>query len=133
MKLSYMALNKWKKYGKKIKGAHGRSTKGKTGAVLGMLQLDGEMRAMVVNNTSSDLIRPHLRNHIAADSKILSDDWYAYFNMPEYQHEFVDHSKGQYVAESGATTNAVESSWACLKGSLRINHNNVQESICKIC
>lgn len=118
-------LNKWRKYGKKIKSGQGRSLKGKTAAVLGMLQVDGDLRANVIDDTKAESIQPLLRKNVSADSKLVTDEWYAYFGMPEYRHEYVDHSKGQYVAENGTTSNAIESSWACLKGGLRMYHNNI--------
>lgn len=118
-------LNKWRKYGKKIKGGQGRSLKGKTAAVLGMLQEGGDLRAAVIDDTKSESVQPNLHKNIKPDSHLISDDWYAYFGMPEYKHDFVDHSKGEYVGENGISTNAIESSWACLKGGLRMYHNNI--------
>jgi transposase-like protein len=119
-------INKWRHWDKKVKNSQGRSFKDKT-PVQGMLQADGDLRAMVTATTNKEDIQPNLKKNIEPGSTLITDDWYAYNGMDDFNRESVDHSKRQYVSPAGITTNPVESSWACLKGSLRINHNNVSK------
>lgn len=47
------------------------------------------------------------------DAKRYTDEHMMYRNMPN--HEAVDHSRGEYVSPSGATTNGLESHWSMFK------------------
>ena len=42
-----------------------------------------------------------------------------------YEHNIVNHGKGQYVAEDGTTVNAIESFWRHVKCSIKGTHTSV--------
>ena len=105
--------NKNRHWDKKVKNAQGRSFKDKT-PVFGMKQTDGKVVAKVVENTKAKTLSKEIRKTIKVGSTIYSDEW-NYGNLSRrYHHEFVDHSRKQYVVGQ-VTTNAIESFWAVLK------------------
>ena len=91
----------------------GRGTVGKQ-AVLGMRERGGTVRAMPVGGTDSKSLHPQIRENVEAGSTLYTDDHKAYRGMPEYKHEAVRHSAGEYV-NGAASTNGIESFWALLK------------------
>lgn len=105
--------NKNRHWDKKVKNSQGRSFKDKT-PVFGMLQTDGKVVAKVVKNTKAKTLSREIRKTIKIGSTIYSDEW-NYGNLSrKYYHQFVDHSRKQYVVGQ-VTTNAIESFWAVLK------------------
>lgn len=113
--------NKNRHWDKKVKNAQGRSFKDKT-PVFGMKQTGGKVVAKVVENTKAKTLSKEIRKTIKVGSTIYSDEW-NYGNLSRrYHHEFVDHSRKQYVVGQ-VTTNAIESFWAVLKrGIIGIYH-----------
>ena len=46
----------------------------------------------------------------------MTDEWHAYHNLGRiYDHNVVNHGKGQYVREGGIFTNTIEGFWAWVK------------------
>lgn len=110
--------NKNRHKNKKFKNAQGRSFQDKV-AVMGLLQREGKVKTVVIGNTQGENIRRVVFGNVKTGSTLISDEWWAYRNMKEhYHHEVVDHARGQYVNENGATTNSMEGFWAHLKRSL---------------
>jgi transposase-like protein len=107
--------NRNRHFDKKVPQCTGRAFKDKT-PVLGMLELNGELRAYVVPNTQSSTLRPIILKNIALKSCLVTDEWKGYKRLDRfYQHEIVNHKVRQYVNFDGFTTNKLECAWAILK------------------
>ncbi len=70
--------------------------------------------ARVVPNTDAPTLQGFVRENVEAGAKVYTDEAKAYKGMPEFDHEAVNHSVGEYVREQ-ATINGMESFWAMLK------------------
>ena len=70
--------------------------------------------ARVVENTDAPTLQGFVREHAAPGATVYTDEAAAYKGMPEFDHEAVNHSVGEYVREM-ASTNGIESFWAMLK------------------
>ena len=55
-----------------------------------------------------------VRRHTAPGAQVYTDEARAYMGMPEFRHEAVNHSVGEYV-RGQAHSNGIESFWAMLK------------------
>ncbi len=109
--------NKNRHWNKKVRNSQGRSFKDKT-PILGILERGGEVRAMVVSDTSyRSLTIPILKN-VSKHTAIYTDEWIGYKLIKRwteyYSHQQVDHGKGKYV-DGDATTNSIEGFWSILK------------------
>ena len=98
----------------KRKKLTGRGAVGKT-AVVGVKDRDsGEVRAEVVRNTDGQALKGFVREHVEPGATVYTDEAKAYKGMPEFDHEAVNHSVGEYV-DGMAHTNGIESFWSMLK------------------
>ena len=92
----------------------GRGAIGKT-AVVGVKDRDtNEVRAEVVDFTDGETLKGFVREHVAPGAVLYTDEAAAYKGMPEFDHEAVNHSVGEYV-DGMAHTNGIESFWSMLK------------------
>ena len=79
-----------------------RGPVGKT-AVVGVKDRDSnEVRAKVVHRTDGATLKGFVRDHVEPGSAVYTDDAAAYRGMPEFDHEAVNHSVGEYVRKHGA-------------------------------
>lgn len=103
---------------KKVENAQGRSLKAKT-PIIGAIERDGKIVARVVSNTTSSTIKPFLREHVAIQAEIKTDEYNAYSVVAKmgYKHDTVDHGRKQYV-KGDTHTNNVEGFWSQLKRSV---------------
>jgi len=100
----------------------GRGTVGKT-PILGMREREGRLVAMPITDTKSTTIREEMNESIEAGSTVYTDEHGAYRNLPDYDHQSVNHSAKVYV-NGMAHTNGIESVWAVLKrGYNGVYHN----------
>ena len=107
-------LEKNKHFDKKLR--KGRGTAGKT-VVAGIKSCGTkQVRAAVVPNAQGRTLKGFVRQHAKPGSTIYTDESPSYDGMPEYPHESVNHSHGQYV-EGEAHTNGIESFWSPIKRS----------------
>ena len=98
----------------KRKTLKGRGAVGKT-AVIGVKDRDsGEVRAEVIENTDGESIKGFVREHVEPGATLYTDEARVYRGLPEYDHEAVNHSVGEYV-DGMAHTNGIESFWSMLK------------------
>ena len=74
----------------------------------------GKVRAKVVEGTDAKTLQGFVRETAAPGATLYTDESAAYRGMPEYTHEAVNHSVGEYV-RGMASTNGMESHWAMLK------------------
>ena len=67
-------------------------------AVVGVKDRDsGEVRAEVVESMDSETLKGFVREHVEPGATLYTDDAAAYKGMPEFDHEAVNHSVGEYV------------------------------------
>ena len=70
--------------------------------------------ARVVADTDAPTLQGFVREHAKPGATVYTDEAKAYKGMPEFTHEAVNHSVGEYVRDM-ASTNGMESFWAMLK------------------
>ena len=99
---------------KRIKGTQGRSVKTKV-PVLGILQRDGKIYAVPVENTSAKENLPIIADKVEPGSTVYTDEYRPYRALNGvYEHSIVQHSADQYV-NGDVHTNSIESFWALFK------------------
>ncbi|HLK55931.1 MAG TPA: IS1595 family transposase, partial [Chthonomonadaceae bacterium] len=87
--------------------------------VLGMRERGGEVRTMVVPNTTAETLQSQIVKNVEAGSKVYTDTWKGYNGMSAaYMHATVNHKAGQYV-DGDVTTNGMEGYWNLLKRGYR--------------
>ena len=92
----------------------GRGTVGKA-AVVGVKDRDtNRVAARRISQTDATALQGFVRDHAAPGATLYTDEARAYRGMPEYAHEGVNHSVGEYV-RGMAHTNGMESFWSMLK------------------
>lgn len=135
--------NKNRHHDKKVEKCQGRSFKDKT-PVFGLMQTNeyetvlrphkiipakmveeriitkqSKVKCWVIKNTKSSSIQPLVKANVKSGSTFTSDEWHAYRGLGSiFNHQIVDHGRGQYVNESGYTSNAIEGFWALAKRSI---------------
>lgn len=84
-------------------------------AVLGMVERDGSVKAMHVEDATENSLLPHIIRNIKETAKIYSDEFTSYNSLKRvYDHQTVKHGQGEYV-RGRISTNSIESFWALLK------------------
>ncbi|MCY4230653.1 MAG: transposase [Alphaproteobacteria bacterium] len=73
-----------------------------------------KVRAKVVPDTTRQTLQGFVRAAAAPGADLYTDESSAYTGMPEYRHEAVNHSVGEYV-QGMASTNGIESFWSMMK------------------
>lgn len=100
----------------------GRGAVGKTG-VLGMRERDGQVKAVVLNGTTSTEMIGHIFANVLPGATLCTDEHASYsalptiglpLDIPAYDHRTVNHSAKEFV-NGMAHTNGIESVWALLK------------------
>jgi transposase len=90
-------------------------------AVVGIVEAKkgiGQVRAFTTKHADATVTLPFLRANIAASSTLHTDESRIYSRVKrDFTHEFVNHSKEQYV-KAGVHTNTIEGFWGQLKRSL---------------
>jgi transposase-like protein len=110
---------------KKTPGTQGRSVLTKT-PIIGIVQREGEIRAVVTTNTTGETIVPFIKKNVELGSEIMTDEYkpYQVLAMHDYQHEVVFHASGEYVSGK-AHTNTMEGFWSQLKRSINGTYHAV--------
>lgn len=101
----------------------GRGAVGKT-AVVGVRDQNGQVRAVVVENTKAATLEKFVREHCKTGATIVTDTHGGYIGLEAagYRHIRINHSVGEYVRDI-AHTNGIESFWSLLKrGYIGIYH-----------
>jgi transposase-like protein len=87
----------------------------KKSTVLGMVERNGNVKAMIVENSTEESLIPNIVGNISFDATIYTDELTSYNKLERvYDHKKVKHSQGQYV-KGRVSTNTIESFWALLK------------------
>ncbi|MCA9344864.1 IS1595 family transposase, partial [Candidatus Saccharibacteria bacterium] len=78
----------------------------------------GKVKAFTTEQADATVTLPFLRDNITAGSTLHTDDSRIYSRVKrDFTHEFVNHSKLEYV-KSGVHTNTIEGFWGQLKRSI---------------
>src|SRR5258707_12839501 len=102
-----------------------RGVKDKT-AVMGILERDGKVRAMMIPNRKKHAIQANIRAHVKAKSAIYSDALMSYMGLKgDFAHQVIDHAES-YV-DGQVHTNGLENFWSLLKRGLKGTYVSVEE------
>lgn len=103
----------------------GKKTKVKGGgihhkhAVLTLVSRDGEARSFHVESANQANILPIIRENLAAEAKVVTDDAGHYRNLDkDFMHAFVNHSAGQY-GRGEIHTNTIEGYYSIFKRGMK--------------
>lgn len=101
---------------KRTEGTQGRSTKTKT-PIFGMLQRDGKVVAMKVEDTKGATLLPIVEQFVEEGATTYTDEANIYHNLSKkgYEHMFVNHGKREFVRCKDIHTNGIEGFWAHFK------------------
>jgi transposase-like protein len=106
---------------KRQKGTTG--FKGKA-IVMGLLEREGELRTMVIPDTSAATVRPIVLANVEPGANLYTDGHHPYRVLGRiYQHGIVDHEQGEYARVGGIHTNSIEGVWAILKRQIMGTHH----------
>jgi len=119
--------------GGRKKGKRGRGSPNKT-PVFGMLQRNGKLIIMPVENAKRVTLEPIIRKYVKKGTRVMSDEWWAYKKLsPDYKHETVNHGSKEYV-RGDVHVNSLEGAWSLLKRSFRgIYHRPSRKYLDKYC
>lgn len=118
---------------KKVANSQGRSFKDKT-PVLGMLHVGGDLRLVVMPDTSLASIQPSINEHVREGSIVVSDEWHGYAGVSEkYYHIVMDHQQKEFV-RGAFHTNSIEGFWGIFKrGIIGIYHFMSKKHLHRYC
>jgi len=116
-------------YGGRRKGRTGRpgaADKGKKTPVFGMVERQGRVVALTVDNAQASTLLPHMRKRILPASTVYTDEWssYAQVGRNGYTHRRINHSEGVYVS-GDIHTNTIEGFWSLVKRGIAGTHHAV--------
>ena len=100
---------------KRTEKTQGRSTKTKT-PIFGMIEREGSVRAMKVENTQAKTLMPIIKQFVADNANVFTDELAAYNGLASegYIHGVIRHGIKEY-SKGGITTNSIEGFWAHFK------------------
>ncbi len=99
---------------KRTPGSQGGANKA---VVLGIVERDGELRAVHVPDAKAKTLQGEVLKNVAKGAAVLTDEDRSFIGLDrDYTHLSVNHSQGEYVRLGGFVhTNTAESVWALLK------------------
>ena len=106
-------------FGKKRK--YHRGTGNQKYWVFGMIERGTKnCHLQLVEKRDRGSLIPIIKQHVEEGSTIYSDEWRAYWSLPEegYNHDKVNHTK-EFVSETGCCTNTIEGLWGLVKGRIK--------------
>jgi transposase-like protein len=112
--------------GGKKQGKRGRGSENKT-VVLGMVEREGRVRAMVVPDVKAKTLLPKIEANVIKDATVYTDDLPSYDKLESlgFDHKTVAHSQKIYVTGDDIHTNSVEGFWSQLKRSIDGTYHHV--------
>lgn len=88
-------------------------------AVLTLVSREGEARSFHISNADQATILPIIRENLAQEAKVITDDAGYYRNLDkEFLHAFVNHSAGQY-GRGEIHTNTIEGFFSIFKRGMK--------------
>lgn len=116
--------------GGKEKNKHAKDRKGGTqggagkAVVFGMLERDGDLRAMTLPNLESRNVKAVINEHVEPGSTIHTDEHRSFQGLKgRFVHVSVNHSAGQYVKDYYIHTNGIEGAWSLFKRQVLGTHH----------
>lgn len=116
--------------GGKRKGGVGRpmaGDKAKT-AVVGMVERQGRIKALVADDVKGSTLLGMVREHILPKSTVFTDEYLSYDGISHmnrgYQHRRINHSSRVYVV-GDIHTNTIEGFWGLVKNGIRGVYHSV--------
>ena len=111
--------------GGKEQGKPGRSIGNKT-VVMGMMERGGDIMTVVVPDIKRASLHPQVLENVEEGSTVYTDALWSYRGLDKmgYEHEIVNHSKGEYV-RGEAHVNGIEGYWRNLKAGINSTHVHV--------
>ena len=106
--------------------------------VFGVKQRDGEVRATVVKETGSTTLHALVKENVAPQSTLYTDEWRAYNGLGrQFNRAIVRHSLREYVV-GDCHTNGIESFWSIVKRTYNgiyhyMSRKHLQRYIDEIC
>jgi transposase len=104
--------------GGRRKGRPGRPAAGdpQKAAVFGMVERQGQVIALHVEDAKAATLMPHIRKRVDAASIMYTDEMHSYKTLPRdgYDHRTIAHSMGVYVS-GDVYTNTIEGFWSLVK------------------
>lgn len=103
---------------------------GKKAMVLGAIQRQGKVRTKVIPQTNIENITEAVKQFIAPDSIMVTDEHHAYNKVKNlYEHKTVNHRQKQYVRQDTILvhTNNIEGYWNILKKQINGIHHFVSQ------
>jgi transposase-like protein len=103
----------------------GRGTADKT-PVFGAVERKGDVKGVVVANTSQDTLIPQVKQTVEPNTMIYTDEMSAYNPLIAngYKHQIVNHSEKEY-ARGIVHTNTIEGFWSLVKRGIGGVYHNV--------
>jgi transposase-like protein len=124
--------NKNRHADKKVKESQGRSFKDKT-PIFGLLS-EGKVNMSVVPDTKAKTLKPIIAALVEKGAIVVTDEWGAYNNLSNYQHEVVRHNDNEFVNKNGHHTNSLEGYWGLFKrGIFGIYHYASRKHLGRYC
>jgi transposase-like protein len=94
-------------------------------AVMGILERNGEVRAMMVPNRRRKLLHDKIDQHVAPGSSLYTDNFMSYAMLPpHFNHKVIDHAE-RYV-DGQVHTNGLENFWSLVKRGLKGTYISVE-------
>jgi transposase-like protein len=121
-------LQKNKHYNKRVKGQQGRGGSEKIN-VFGVMQVGGMVYTQTVADVKRGTLQSIINSKLVKGSTLMTDEWHGY-NLVEsngYYHTVCDHSRYQYVSDTGATTNPIENYWSHVKRAIKGTYYHVSK------
>lgn len=108
-------------FGKDANGIPGRNRN--KGTVFAMVQRQGEVTALTVDNVQKDTLFPIIEQYVDKSAKVMTDEFKTYTNLSElgYDHRAIKHQLKRY-REGAVSTNTVEGFFSQLKRTVRGTH-----------
>ena len=94
--------------------------------VLSLVERNGQVRSFHVPRVNAKTLKPILKEQIAFDSRVFTDDYRVYRYMDFASHDSVAHTRGEYV-RGDVHTNTVEGYFSILKRGLIGTFHHVGE------
>jgi transposase-like protein len=116
----------------KNKHAHKRKHVGTGGAgkvtVMGLLERNGELRAMKIAGTKARDLQGAVMDHVEPGATVLTDTFIGYHGLKRgFDHHTINHSKGEYVRDEFVHTNGLEGAWSLFKRQVYGIHHWISE------
>lgn len=120
--------------GRRRGSKRGRGGEHKT-PVVGMVEREGEVRAVVTTDTKTRSVSPLVRAYVSIDATVHTDEYRTYNDLDRmgYDHQSVNHSAKEWVHNANHT-NTIEGFWSHLKRGIDgIQHHVSRKHLQRYC